>query len=234
MKSILRIIIISALVLLVHTSFAQEILLSENVNGDTIQPTKGPNLKHYTHLYWGVLFPFVTNEDVAYTQPALTTITDFGLRFKRKLNKTFSVGTDFSFNWAKYRIKQDILKSIPDSESHLREKFIINSLSPAVYARINFGRRGNSIGTYMDLGAYGSFNVKRAHFTYDEIDGEIRRITTSRLKYMEKYAYGLLARIGTNNIALTAKYRLSNPFTEESGFAELPKLAVGLEIGVFK
>jgi hypothetical protein len=111
---------------------------------------------------------------------------------------------------------------------------MINSMSPSVYARINFGRRGNSIGTYLDLGAYGSFNVKRAHYTYDEINDEIVKTTTSRLKYMEKYAYGLLARIGTNNVALTAKYRLSKPFTEKSGFAELTKLSVGLEIGVFK
>ncbi len=234
MNKFFKIIAVSTLVLIVYSSFAQEILLSENVKGDTIQPTKGPNLKHYKHFYWSISFPFVTNEDVAYTQPALTTINDLGLRFKRKLNNTFSVGTDFSFNWASYRIKQDIFKSIPDSTEHKREKFIINSVSPAVYARINFGKRGNSIGTYLDLGAYGSFNVKRAHYTYDEINDEIVKTTTSRLKYMEKYAYGLLARLGTNNFALTAKYRLSKPFTEESGFAELPKLAVGIEFGMFR
>lgn len=234
MNKFLKIIAVSTLVLLVNSSFAQEILISEDVKSDTIQPEKGPNLKHYKHLYWGISFPFVTNEDVAYTQAGLSAITDFGLRFKRKLNKTFSVGTDFSFNWASYRIKQDEFKSIPDSTEHKREKFMINSISPDLYARINFGRRGNSIGTYLDLGAYGSLNVKRAYFTYDKIDGEIIKTTTSRLKYMEKYAYGLLARIGTNNLALTAKYRLSKPFTEESGFAELPKLSVGLEIGVFK
>ena len=152
MKNFFKTIFIATFILIVQSAFSQEILFSENVKADTIKPEKGPNLKRYKHFYLDISFPFVTNEDVAYTQPGFSAITDFGLRFKRKLNQTFSIGTDFSFNWASYRIKQDGFKSIPDTIAHKREKFIINSMSPDLYARINIGRRGNGAQQQRRLG----------------------------------------------------------------------------------
>jgi len=216
-------------------AYPQKIVFSQDVKSDTVRPTKGPNLKNYTHLYVGLGFPIFTNEDLNFIKPGSSMIVNYGFRYKRRLNNTFALGFDFSVNWAAYKIKQGSDKSIPDSTKHDKEKFQVNSLTPAFFARINVGRRGNKIGNYLDLGGYGSWNWKKAYKTSDKLDNnEIARITLARLSYMESLSYGLLARIGVNRYVISARYRLSNLFKDSAGYAELPRLSVGLEIGLFK
>jgi hypothetical protein len=216
-------------------AYPQEIVFSQDVKSDTVRPTKGPNLKNYKHLYVNATFPVFTNEELNYTVPGATMIVDYGIRYKRRLSNTFAVGYDLSLNWASYRIKNGDDKSIPDSAKHDKEKFKVNSLTPALYLRINAGRRGNKIGNYLDLGGYGSWNWKKAYKTIDELDNdEVKRVTFSKLHYMESFSYGVLARVGVNRYAITARYRLSNLFKDTVDYAELPRLSLGVEIGLLK
>ncbi len=231
MKKILSIL----LIVLAGSAFSQEIVFSEDVASDTVRPTRGPNLKKFMHPYIAIGFPFHTDEALDYTKAGASSVFDYGVRFKRKLNNTFAVGMDISMNWAAYKIKQKDGKSVPDSIRHDQEKFQVNSLTPAVYARINVGRRGNYIGNYLDLGAYGSWNFRRAHKTTDKnSQDELVKVMTTRLDYMEPLSYGVLARIGVNRYVLTARYRLSDLFTESSKLPELPRLSAGIEFGLFK
>lgn len=214
---------------------AQDIVFSKNVKADTIRPVKGPNLKHFSQSYLALSFPVYTNEELNYTIPGITMVFDYGIRYKRRINNTFAVGGDISVNWAAYRIKEGKGKSVPDSTINKRSKFKVNSISPDIYIRINVGRRGNIIGNYLDLGAYGSLNWKLMHKAVNlNEDDELVSLITTRLSYMETGSYGLLARLGTNRLALTAKYRLSNLFSKSSGLPELPRFSAGLELGLFK
>ena len=216
-------------------AYPQKIVFSQDVKSDTVRPTKGPNLKNYTHVFLGFGFPLFTGEALNYTKPGASMIVDYGIRYKRRLNNTFALGFDLSVNWAAFKIKQDDGKSIPDSTINKKEKFQVNSLSPDIYIRINAGRRGNYIGKFLDLGAFGSWNWEKAHKTQNKnAAGELVKTTTLRLTYVEDFSYGVLARIGMNRFALAVKYRLSNLFTKSSGFAEVPRFSAGLEIGLFK
>ncbi|MBK7030814.1 MAG: outer membrane beta-barrel protein [Bacteroidales bacterium] len=215
-------LILLCLVILACSLTAQEIVFSKDVKSDTLRPTKGPNLKKFSHQYLGFSFPVFTNEKLNYTKPFSSIAIDYGIRYKRRLNNTFAMGMDLSVNWAGYQIKQKEGKSVPDSAINKKEKFQVNSLTPALYFRINVGRRGNVIGNYLDLGAYGSFNWKTAYITTNKNDNdEIVKVSTSRLSYMENYSYGVLARIGINRLAISARYRLSNLFIASSGFPSL-------------
>ncbi|MBK7174625.1 MAG: outer membrane beta-barrel protein [Bacteroidales bacterium] len=228
-------LILLCLVIISCTLTAQEVVFSKDVKSDTLRPTKGPNLKKFSHQYLGISFPTYTNEELNYTQPFSSMVVDYGIRYKRRLNNTFAMGMDLSVNWAGYRIKQKEGKSVPDSAINKKEKFQVNSLTPALYFRINVGRRGNVIGNYLDLGAYGSLNWKTAHKTTNKNENdEMVRVSTSRLSYMENYSYGVLARIGINRLAISARYRLSDLFIASSGFPELPRLTAGIEFGLFK
>jgi len=60
------------------------------------------------------------------------------------------------------------------------------------------------------------------------------RLSTTQLKYVENFSYGLLARIGVSRYALTAQYRLSDIFKSSYAMPELPRLIVGIEVGLFK
>jgi len=231
----MKLLITLMLSFLILCGYAQEIVFSRDVKSDTLRPTKGPNLKYFTHPYIGLGFPFYTDEDVTYTKTGSSMIVDYGIRFKRRFNNTFAVGLDLSMNWAAYKIKQDEGKSFPDSAINKKEKFQVNSLTPAVYARINVGKRGNFVGNFMDLGAYGSWNWKKAHKTTNENNaGERVKVLTTGLTYMESLSYGLLARIGDNRFVLTARYRLSDLFKSSSDIPEVPRFSAGLEMGLFK
>lgn len=216
-------------------AFSQDILLQQNVKADTIRPTYGPNLRNYLYGYIGLGFPLYTNEAVAYTKPVSSSAFDFGIRYKRKLTNYLAVGIDIGVVAAAYKVKQNDGKTVPDTIINDKEKFQINSLQGSAYARINIGRRGNYIGNYLDLGAFGGWNMIKKHKTTNENDqGEKVKVITSKLKYVETFSYGLLARIGVSRYALTATYRLSDIFESSSAIPELPRLMVGVEIGLFK
>jgi len=227
-------IILLALLLVTASAYTQEILLEQNVKSDSIRPTRGPNLKNFTHFYIGVGFPFHINEEVTYTKFGTSTALDFGFRYKRKFSNFFATGFDLGIGSSTYNLSQDVPKTVPDTIINEKEKFRILSFSPSAYLRFNFGRRGNYVGNYLDLGAYGSWNMRKLHFTINknEMDEKVR-VETTRLDYMESFAYGFLARAGTNRYVLTAKYRMSDIFKSSYSIPELPRLTVGVEVGLF-
>jgi len=216
-------------------AFSQDILLAQDVKGDTLQPLFGPNLKHFTFGYIGVGLPVFTNEDVAYTKFGASSTIDFGIRYKRKLSNTFAIGLDLGANLSAYKISQEQGKTIPDTGINDKEKFQINTLNGSAFFRINMGRRGNYIGNYLDFGAYYGWNMVKKHKTVNENPEDERvKLSTSKLKYIDNFSSGLLARAGISRYALTARYRLSDIFVSSSTIPELPRLTIGFEIGIFK
>jgi hypothetical protein len=231
MRKIITIILLSISL----GAFAQDILLQQNVKADTIRPTRGPNLRNFTQGYVGIGFPMYTNEALNYTKRGTSIAFDFGLRYKRRITNYLAAGLDLGINTASYKIKQKSPKTVPDTVINDKEKIQISSLLSSGYVRINVGRRGNYIGNYLDLGAYGGWNFQKKHKTTNENkDGEKVRESTTRLKYVETLSYGLLARIGISRFALTAQYRLSDIFNSSYEMPELPRLIVGVEVGLFK
>ena len=223
------------LLLLSLGAFSQEILLEQNVKSDTIRPTRGPNLKNYYHVYLGLGFPVYTNEAVNYTKPGTSLTFDFGVRYKRRITNFLAVGLDLGMNATAFKVKQDQGKTVPDTIINDSEKFRISTTMSSAFVRINVGRRGNYIGNYLDLGAFGCWNMVKKHITANkDSQGEKVKVETSRLKYVENFSYGVLARIGTNRYALTARYRMSDIFKASYALPELPRLTVGFELGLFK
>jgi hypothetical protein len=176
-----------------------------------------------------------TNETVNYTIPGLSSGLDLGLRYKRRITNYLATGLELGINATSYKLKQNDPKTIPDTVINDKEKFQISSIMSSGYVRINVGRRGNFIGNYIDLGAYGGWNFQQKHKTTNEnSDGEKVRVSTTRLKYVENFSYGLLARIGVSRYALTAHCRLSDIFESAKAIPELPRLILGVEVGLFK
>lgn len=217
------------------SAFSQDILLQQNVKADSIRPTFGPNLRNYFHGYIGLGFPVYTNEPVNYTKAGVSSNFDLGLRYKRRITNYLAMGLEMGINTTGYKLKQTDPKTIPDTIINDKEKFQISTLMSSGYLRINMGRRGNYIGNYLDLGAYGGWNFQKKHKTINEnAEGEKVRLSTTQLKYIENFSYGFLARVGINRYALTARYRVSDIFKSSYAIPELPRLIVGVEVGLFK
>ncbi len=227
-------IIFIALLFASANAFAQEILLEQNVKSDSIRPSRGPNLKNFSHFYIGLGFPLNTNEDVTYTKFGSSTAIDFGFRYKRKFTSFFATGFDLGIGSNTYNLSQDVPKTVPDTIINEKEKFRIFSVSPSAYLRFNFGRRGNYVGNFLDLGAYGGWNMRKMHLTVNKNEQDEKvKVETTRLDYMENFSYGFLARAGSNRYVVTAKYRMSDIFKSSYSIPELPRLTVGVEVGLF-
>ncbi len=216
-------------------AFSQDVLLEQDVKGDTIRPKYGPNLRHFTYGYIGIGFPVPFNGNGNYVMPGVSSTLDFGIRYKRRLSNTFALGLDLGMNFSDFRIKQDVGKSVPDEEINKKEKFQVNTTVGSAYFRINAGRRGNYMGNYLDFGAFGGWNMVKKHKTVnDNAAGEKVKVITSKLNYIENFSYGVLGRIGINRYAITARYRLSDIFSPECSFPDLPRLTIGVEAGLFR
>ena len=216
-------------------AFSQDILLQQNVKADSVRPTYGPNLKNFFHGYVGIGFPFSRDDESGYTKPMASTNFDFGIRYKRRFTNYLAIGMDLGINSLSYKIKQNDSKTVPDNTINDKEKIQVNAVSSSAWFRINVGRRGNYIGNFLDLGAYGDWNFQKKHRTTNtNTDNEKVKVTTSKLKYAEDFSFGVLTRVGIGRYALTARYRLNDIFKSSYNLPELPRLIVGFEVGLFR
>lgn len=225
-----------------YSGFAQTVLLHEDVNNDTIKSDFGPNLKRFNHFYMGyglVLGPSTgAGADILFGKSSNFT---FGYRVKRKLSNTLAVGWELNYNTTSFRLKQDSLKIFPHTLLHEKEVFFSHAFQLQLYARLNFGKRGNYVGNFIDIGGWGQWDFSYRHFYRDmpfflgSYNAQVVEVTNKKLLYTQPLNYGLGFRAGANRFVIYAQYRLSNIFDNVlfPTYPELPRLVVGLQIVLF-
>ena len=222
------------LVFFVVTGFSQEVLLKEIPN-DTIIPLSGPNLRHYHYFWLSYTLPPVNASSNAKTSAPGSYAFELGFRNKRKLSECYAVGYDLSFRIASYSMKN---KNYGEYNWNSR-RYKTGSLNGDIFQRFNFDKRGNMLGTFADIGIFGGWNVLKVHsLSRKSEDGEPFKtveLIEHRLDYIEPFTYGVLFRAGKNHILFTASYRLSKlvKTNNELYLGELPRLNVGVELGLF-
>lgn len=196
---------------------------------------KGPNKDYYGHIYIGYGFVAGASEDSAKLVYGKSSAFSLGYLWKWRLAKWTEVGFSAGYNYQSYHLAQDSSKTVPNSELHKREKIQINSIELAPFLRIKLRNRYHSTGTFIDFGAYAGYVYRTKQQTQEKNvnpNSKSTRTVNLNLKYTEEYNYGAFARIGFNRFILYGRYRLSNLFTEECNFTELPNLEFGLKIGI--
>jgi len=175
----------------------------------------------------------------------------YGYRYKRKLSEFYAVGFDIFYHSTAFHLKQGPNKVLPNNILHddkgEKEKLTFHNLSLGLYNRFNFGKRGNYIGNFIDLGARVDWAFSVVHFTKDRYEianinnGGVEKTKTAGLVYTKPIYYNVFARFGFNKFVITASYRLSDLFKEDpelykgyDKYPELPLLIVGVEIGLHK
>jgi hypothetical protein len=231
---------------------AQKVLLEQNVSEDTIKQNFGPNLKYFGHFYGG--FGMIaglagTGSEIDYLKSHEFVM---GYRFKYKLSRFYALGFETGLTLQSVFLKQEAGKTLPTSNLYEKEKLKFTNLGLGIYNRFNWGKRGNYIGNFIDLGVYGNLMPFKAHiYEADQIFGMagpldgIKKIKVREtgLKYISDTNYGFLTRIGFNRYVFYGTYRISDLF--EKGFsmvdkqgnklynyAELPRLSLGFQIGI--
>jgi len=242
-----RYLFLSSFLIFSFAVLGQTVLLHEKISDyDFKMPKKGPNFRHFTHLYIGFAFFIPGNENNEIeTKPGSTTTFSVGWRYKFKITKWLALGGGLNYANDVFNLAQNENKIVPNDIQHDKEKLRFNNLGPEAYLRFNFGKRGNVIGRFVDFGAFFNWSFKVKHMFQNEVDKNAQpyqagkeRVILSDLKYVEKFHYGFKGRIGLNRFVLTASYRmnelLTKEYREDVGEMFFPKLNVGLEIGLHK
>lgn len=212
---------------------AQRVLLEQNPAADTTKETFGPNLKDFFQTFYGYGNFIGSNNPAAairFTSYHLTA----GIRYKRKISEYYSLGADLAYINNTYALKQQPSKLVPDTILHNKERLSWMYMGLAIYNRFNFAKRGNVLGTYLDIGAEAGYSFSFVHFYYDrEDDGRSLKTRVRGLDYFQPFYYAAFARLGKDRLALSCSYRLSHLFKSKYNYADLPPVCLSLQVSIY-
>ncbi len=214
---------------------AQVVLLEDTVTEKVVEKKFGPNQQHYVNTFFNFgLNPFAHSGELNKQNSPWSFDFQMGVRYKYKISNYYALGAQVYYNLSTYSI--DYVD--PDLEIGSSEDFEIGAWGLELYQRFNFAKRGNTLGLYFDLGAYGEWNAYRDHIvTIDGTDMDLYKEEVRRyrkVEYIHPFSYGLSARLGYNNVSLYARYRLSDLVDAEKitpaelGFEEFTPLSLGI------
>lgn len=215
------------------TARAQQVLLQTNVATDTLAPRTGPNRPWFGHVYAG--YGFAAGGSALGVKYGFgSTETTLGGRLKRRLNGSLALCADLRYGYLRYQLNPDQphgqpFLNDPEADQHLSYHQAQTELS----ARLNLGRRGNVVGRYLDLLAYGGYAFGTTNAAeLPAPGGGNREIVNHAPPYLARWLGGVGLRLGSNSLALVGRYRLSNAL-RGPGLPETPRATVGIEIGWF-
>lgn len=210
----------------------QNILLEQDVLADSTVSSFGPNRTNYIHSFISYGLPIAEIKEGADISIGRSSNFNFGFRYKLRASNFYAIGAELFYEFNEFSIKQNDEKFLLDTTINDKERMRFNNLGLGFYNRFNFGRRGDAIGNFIDLGVFGEWVFDLTHVTKNELpDGSKVKVKTRKLGIEEPLAYGVLVRIGFNRFVLFGNYRLSNFFKEKYGYPELPHANAGIQIG---
>ncbi|TVT42946.1 hypothetical protein FNT36_02310 [Hymenobacter setariae] len=219
---------------------AQQVLLHTDVARDTLAPRTGPNRRYFGHFYIGYgLVLGGSSAGLPLRYGAGSSEVQLGARLKRRFTDNLALTADLRYAYLRYALAQDAgPKAPPFGPPHDAETLTYHQLQGEVGLRFNTGfrPRGNVVGTYLDLLAYGGPALGANHTTIDETTTQGRlEITRHEPPYLQRWLGGVGLRLGSGPLALVGHYRLSEALRPAEGGAPLqpPRCVLGLEIGWF-
>ncbi|MFM9983890.1 MAG: outer membrane beta-barrel protein [Flavobacteriales bacterium] len=233
-------------------SIAQRVIFKKDVIEQVkrvYEDSTGPNGKIFCHAFLGLgmIIPVNESDSAAISENGKSNQFYFGFREKFKLNNTFALNLELIYIHQKFHIRQDEKINIfsPGIIQDV-QKFNTNSIGLGGSLRINYGKRGNVIGRYIDLGGDFGYVFSNRIYTRNKVaastNGGAEKIKSSlhKLDFVNPLIYFVNARIGFNHFAFFARYRVNDQFKKSDNFyaiglvPELPRISIGLEIALYE
>jgi len=234
MKKYIVLIFIAGLFSL--SSVAQNVLFSDNAENAYDIPRKGRNRAAFGHLYSGyrIAPSYFQDNDVSIWNGEYFA----GYRAKYAITRNYAMGWDAEYLHT--AVAWDVPLLIGEAVIGMIQKhrYVSHALLFSYYNRITFGKVGDNIGKFLDIGVYGAWNFGKKSMYISDLDGgkEYVEKTVKRPDYDDTFFYGVKARLGIHRIAVTADYRFVTPdfSTVPSQDINMPHLTVGLELSLYK
>jgi hypothetical protein len=218
---------------------AQTRIISEEPDTSGEITKFGPNRFYYQHSLLALGNYYYQKQPGMHTDGAVNFTT--GGRLKLKIFSWESITYDFAYRLDNFTINQKQTKRAPlNTGVHQRERVTVHNMTMAFCNRFSFGRRGNIMGFWIDMGVYGDWAFSKSNVYLDRYydsnssTAERYKVKTrlTRLKYIEPFNYGFTFRMGGDYGGVFANYRVNDLIKNASttSYNDLPKLNIGLEI----
>lgn len=208
-------------------SQAQSVLLEQDVNQDTIIPSKGANRTFFTSSYFAV--GSILGSSTGDSSLAMATGKSWELKYgiSYKIRACNYYGVVFNFDYGRQAFYQE-----PVDPQNKYEKYILNNAGLGLMNRFNFGKRGNRVGNYLELGASGqyAFMVRKKVLTQkDDKDAVYKSLkaTFNDPHEINKLNYYADARLGFGHYVVYGRYLLSDILNDKANGAQFPAITVG-------
>ena len=160
-------------------------------------------------------------------------------RYYRNYNPFIARVIDYELGYEQYalNLSKDPDIAIPVDNSDLKKaKYWLLKVGLKWSYQFNFKvKRGNQLGTYLTLGAYGDFLIFRrfsASYTSNVSSyADNIKVSLGKIDYFRRWDYGAVVRFGKTNWNLFVKYRFADYFNDNAqdlNIKELPRFMVGL------
>lgn len=223
--------------LFAFSATAQNVLFSDDAETAYEIPKKGKNRASFAHIYTG----YRIAPDYFTLEPQVWNGEFFvGRRTKYALTRNYAMGWELEYLHTAVSWDNANGISIGEKESAdgIKHRYVSHAVSLGYYNRITFGKVGNNIGKFLDIGVYGAWNFgKNSTFLIESSDGnEITEVTKKNPDFDDAFFYGVKARLGIHRVAITADYRFVTPDFSSINDPDInmPMLTVGLELSLYK
>lgn len=232
------------MVALSYSATAQTIILKQTVPDELEEDDGdfGPNRKFFSHPYTGFGFVVGGFDHEGDTLPPVRFGNSFsvnsGTRYYKNYNPFIARVLDYELGYEQHALNlnkdPDIVVPI-DNQDVKKAKYWLVKLGLAWSYQFNFNlKRGNQLGTYLSLGAYGDFLLFRrfsgSYKSNVSSHADVVKISLGKIDYFNRWDYGAIVRFGKTNWNLFVKYRYANYFNnkaEDIQIKELPRFVVG-------
>lgn len=225
--------VLLAMLLAGPVAHAQQVLLQTDVANDTIPNRTGPNRRYFGHLYVGYALAAGPSE-LGVKRGATSSELQVGGRLKRRLSSVFAFNTDLRYAYLRYGLDPDAVRPAPFGTGFESQVIGYHQVQGEASLRLNPARRrGNTVGRYLDLLAYGGWAFATNYATEGPgPSGGKLEMVAHQPGYLARWQGGVGARLGSNSLALVGRYRLSEAL-RGPGRAEPPRWQLGIEVGWF-
>ena len=222
-----------ALLLAGPAARAQQVLLQTDVANDTIPNRTGPNRRYFGHLYVGYALAAGPSA-LGVRHGAASSEMQVGGRLKRRLGAVFAFNTDLRYAYLRYGLDPNAGRPAPFGPGFDSQVLSFHQVQGEASLRLNPARRrGNTVGRYLDLLAYGGWAFATTYATEGPNPGGGKlEVVAHQPAYLARWQGGVGARLGSNSLALVGRYRLSEAL-RGPGLPEPPRWLLGIEVGWF-
>lgn len=219
--------------------YSQTVLMKETIDTTKKLAVVGPNRKHFGHLITAYGFSIPTNTSEYSIKPFGSGNYFLGYRNKQRINNTFAYGFSIAYNYHNYLLAPNLTDTLPSPFRFDKESIKFNNVYFDLYQRVNYGRRGNSLGKFIDFGFFGEYafstvySIKHNLSANNTMQANRMAVKYKNINYLNPFNYGVTLRVGFDKYVFYGSYRLSNCVKGNTVMKELPRLSAGIEIAMY-